>query len=198
MRTPARRSPPILQGNRVTLVPLDEEALDAVRRWRSDPAVTRYWITQAVPTDTSLRAWLDGNRAAGALLWLIHDQSARPIGYVTLFNIDQEHRKAEVALMIGERTVWGQGYGRAVLRRVLRYAFQPAADGGLGLHKVWLTVFAEHLAARRLYAACGFREDGILRDDLYRDGSWHDQLLMSVLAHEFTEHDSAHEERTEE
>jgi RimJ/RimL family protein N-acetyltransferase len=56
--------------------------------------------------------------------------------------------------------------------------------GGLGLNKVYLSVFAENIAARRAYARCGFREDGVLREDMLRDGAWHDQILMSVLARE--------------
>ncbi|MDI3339274.1 MAG: GNAT family N-acetyltransferase [Sphaerobacter sp.] len=189
MVEPTRSAPAALRGPRVTLAPLVEADLDAVRRWRSDPTVTAYWITQAVPTPAELREWLARNRREGNLLWLIRDERGRRIGFVTLFGIDPEHRKAELALMIGERDAWGQGYARETLRTLLRHAFRPVAEHGLGLHKVWLTVVVENEAARRAYAACGFRQDGVLRDDLYRDGRWHDQILMSVLAAEFHQFD---------
>ncbi len=179
-----------LRGRRVRLIPFDERHLEALRRWRSDPEVTRYWVTQAAATPEQMRAWFDRNRAAGVLMWLIADEHGRPIGYIDLFALDSVNRKAELSLMIGERHVWGRGYAREALRTLLRHAFAPVATGGLGLHKVYLSVFAENVAARRAYAACGFREDGILRDDIYRDGSWHDQILMSVLEHEFTELDA--------
>ena len=181
----ATGQPAELRGARVILVPLTERHLEAVGRWRSDRDVTRYWITQAVPTAAELGAWLDGNRRAGALTWAILAAGREPIGYTNLFGLDREHRRGEVALMIGERGAWGQGYAREALRVLLRHAFAPPEEGGLGLHKVFLSVFAENLAARRVYLACGFREDGVLRDDMYRDGAWHDQILMSVLADEF-------------
>ena len=177
--------PATLRGARITLAPLTAQHLDAVRRWRSDPDVTRFWITQAVPSAAELRAWLVGNRRAGALTWAILAAGGRPIGYTNLFDRDRENRHAEVALMIGERAEWGRGYAREALRVLLRHAFAPPAQGGLGLHKVVLSVFAENAAARRVYRACGFREDGVLRDDMYRDGAWHDQVLMSVLEEEF-------------
>jgi RimJ/RimL family protein N-acetyltransferase len=167
--------PAELRGERVKLVPLDKRHLEALRRWRSDPEVTRYRVTQAAPTPEEMRVWLDHNRAAGVLMWLIKDEHGRPNGYIDLFDLDGVNRKAELSLMIGERDVWGKGY-----------AFQSVATLGLGQHKVYLSVFAENAAARRAYAACGFREDGVLRDDVCRDGSWHDQILMSVLEHEFT------------
>jgi RimJ/RimL family protein N-acetyltransferase len=177
--------PTELHGKRLNLAPLTEAHLDAVRRWRSDPEVTRYWITQAVPSADDIRAWFDDNRRAGALTWAILAAGRRPIGYTNLFDLDRENRHAEVSLMIGERSDWGHGYAREALRVLLRHAFAPTAAGGLGLHRVVLCVFAENEAARRVYRACGFREDGVLRDDMYRDGAWHDQVLMSVLDREF-------------
>ena len=183
--------PAELRGERVKLVPLDERHLGTLRRWRSDPEVTRYWATQASPTPEEMHAWLDRNRAASVLMWLIEDEHSRPIGYIDLFDLDSANRKAELSLMIGERGVWGQGYAREALRTLLRHAFAPVTTGGLGLHKIYLSVFAENVAAKRTYAACGFREDGVLRDDIYRDGAWHDQILMSVLEHEFTALDAA-------
>lgn len=180
-------APGELRGERVRLVPLTEQHLGAVRRWRSDPDVTRYWITQAVPSAADLDHWLAENRREGALTWLIQTADGAPIGYTNLFNRDEENGKAELALMIGERRVWGQGYAREALRTLLRHAFRSRHAGGLGLHKVYLAVFSENTAARRAYRACGFREDGVLREDMLRDGAWHDQILMSVLDREFAE-----------
>ena len=178
--------PSTLTGERLTLVPLGQEHFASVRRWRSDPEVTRYWITQEVPDDAAIRVWHERNLAAGALVWAVL-HSGEPIGYVTLFDLDEVNRKAELALMIGERSAWGQGFAKETLRIALSHALMPVARGGLGLHKIYLSVFAENVAARRAYAACGFHEDGVLRDDMFRDGKWHDQILMSVLEGEIDE-----------
>jgi RimJ/RimL family protein N-acetyltransferase len=89
--------------------------------------------------------------------------------------------------MIGKRESWGKGYAREALSVLLGYLFQSHDDNGLEMHKVKLAVFSENAAARRVYQACGFREDGILRDDMFRAGEWHDQILMSILEDEFRE-----------
>jgi RimJ/RimL family protein N-acetyltransferase len=178
--------PATLTGPRLRFTALGPEHFDAVRRWRSDPEVTRYWITQDTPDEAVIRDWYERNQADGALVWAILIQD-EPVGYVTLFELDDINRKAELALMIGERSAWGQGFAKEALSTVLRHAFTPTDAGGLGLHKVWLAVFAENTAARRAYQSIGFREDGILREDMFRDGVWHDQLLMSVLDDEFND-----------
>jgi RimJ/RimL family protein N-acetyltransferase len=176
---------------RVTLTPLKRNHLLAVRRWRSDAEVTRYWITQHVPTFEELKDWLRQNQMAGSVTLAILDETNAPIGYADVFNIDEDNRKCEIALMIGERERWGRGYAREALTKLLERLFSDSGERGAGMHKVTLAVFAENEAARRLYRACGFREDGVLREDIYRDGRWHDQILMSILDFEFDDSRSA-------
>jgi RimJ/RimL family protein N-acetyltransferase len=170
----------LISGERLRLREMIDDDLPAVRRWRSDPDVTRHWITREQPTLAELAEWLAANRASGAETLTIETLDGVAIGYVSVFDIDPEHRRCEISLMVGERSEWGKGYAREALRLLLRYLFSS-----LGMHKVTLSVFAENEAARRVYRACGFREDGVLRDDMYRDGRWHDQILMSVLETEF-------------
>jgi len=174
-----------LNGERVSLVPFEESYLDLVRAWRSDPEVTRYWISTAAPTEDQMRAWLEYNRRRRTLTWLIRDETGQPIGYTNLFDLHPLHRRAEVSLMIGDKSRWGQGYATEALRTLLRHAFASPADGGLGLHKVYLEVFAENTPARRAYARCGFVEEGVRREDMFRDGAWHDHITMSILDREF-------------
>lgn len=180
----SERQPAALSGERVTLVPFEERYLDIVRAWRSDPEVTRYWISTAAPTEDQMHAWLEHNRRRRTLTWLIQDEARQPIGYTNLFDLHPLHRRAEVSLMIGDKSRWGQGYATEGLRTLLRHAFTSTDGGGLGLHKVYLEVFAENTPARRAYLRCGFVEEGVRREDMFRDGAWHDQVTMSILDRE--------------
>jgi diamine N-acetyltransferase len=174
-----------LVGERVRLRPLVDEDLSAVRRWRSDPEVTRFWITRDVPTLDDLRQWLAENRRTGSLTWLIEDDRGHAIGYSDVFGIDREHRHCEISLMIGEPGARGQGYGSEVLSVLLCYLFEPHDARIPPMHKVSLAVFEENTIARRLYERTGFQTDGVLREDMWYDDRWHDQFVMSLLAHEF-------------
>jgi RimJ/RimL family protein N-acetyltransferase len=175
---------PVASSQRLLLRPLRDDVLPAVNRWLGDPEVTRYWIRQTQPSLAELHDWLAANRNAGSITLAIEKHDGTPIGYIDVFDIDLEHRRCEISLMIGERAEWGRGYAREALRLLLGYLFET-----LEMHKVTLSVFADNEAARRVYLACGFREDGVLRDDMYRDGRWHDQILMSILESEFQQRD---------
>ena len=76
--------------------------------------------------------------------------------------------------MMVDRRARGQGVGRALLTAVIERA--PRA----GFTRLALTVFAHNAAARALYAALGFIEEG-RRVGAYRfpDGSLRDDVLMA-------------------
>src|SRR5215203_3795736 len=46
------------------------------------------------------------------------------IGHCGLFNIDETARHCELGITIGGKDFWGRGYGRDVVRLLLRYAFR--------------------------------------------------------------------------
>jgi len=102
------------------------------------------------------------------------------IGFIGLYNIRWNHGDAEVGIGLGDREVWGFGYGTDSLRLILRFAFTE-----LNLHRVSLGVFEYNPRAIRAYEKAGFREEGLERKRIKRDGSRTDELLMGVLQSEW-------------
>ncbi|KAJ5577507.1 GNAT family acetyltransferase [Penicillium hispanicum] len=77
--------------------------------------------------------------------------------------------------------VQGQGYGTEVLGWALRWAFQMA-----NLHRVQLEVYEWNEVALKTYQRVGFQEEGRLRQAIWRDGRWWDEILMGVLREEWS------------
>jgi RimJ/RimL family protein N-acetyltransferase len=102
------------------------------------------------------------------------------IGSAGLKDIDNLHRTCLISVFIGEKELWGQGYGAEAMRLLLGYAFDH-----LNLHSVRLTVFAFNSRAIALYRRLGFKEAGRWRDGLRREGRFHDVILMDILENEF-------------
>lgn len=99
-----------------------------------------------------------------------------PIGFVGLSNISRQNRNADMFVAIGEDEYRGKGYGREAVKWILRVAFEE-----LKLHKVTLGVFEENAAAVGLYKSLGFEVEGVIRDDAYFDGRFHDLLTMAIF-----------------
>src|SRR6266700_5176032 len=57
------------------------------------------------------------------------------IGQCGLFHFDRIAHTCELGIGIGDRALWGQGYGRDAVSTLLKYAF-----GFRNLHEVWLIV----------------------------------------------------------
>lgn len=73
----------------------------------------------------------------------------------------------------------GGGRGSDFLDAVLAYAFDRA-----NAHRIQLEVYEDNVRARRAYARAGFREEGLLRDAVTRDGKWVPLVLMALLENE--------------
>ncbi len=104
----------------------------------------------------------------------------RPIGTVSLFNIDHRNGCADFGILIGEPGDRGKGYGTEATRLTLDYAFTA-----LGLRNVGLTVAEWNVAGRRAYARAGFKEFGRHRSCRRLAGRWWDDIHMDALAAEF-------------
>jgi RimJ/RimL family protein N-acetyltransferase len=112
-----------------------------------------------------------------ALAMAIHERgSDRLVGTCAFSQLDGENGSALYHITIGEKDVWGRGYGTEATRLMLDHAF-----GTLGLHRVALFVFEFNERAIRTYRRCGFVIEGRSRESIYRDGRWWDELAMSVL-----------------
>lgn len=114
--------------------------------------------------------------------WII-DVDGRCIGATRLHSLNAHDRRARYAIGIFAAADRGCGYGTEATRLVLAYAFDA-----LGLHRVDLRVLAVNRRAIASYAKCGFVREGVERDSALIDGVWHDDVIMSILEHEWRNH----------
>jgi RimJ/RimL family protein N-acetyltransferase len=173
----------MLVGTQVRLRPIRRDDLPQLRAWFDDPELMRHWGRPAplVPDDafeSDLRGRFSRFDDAGYLM--IEHPDGRAIGRIDFEQLEMRSRSAEVMILIGDRAVQGQGYGTDAMVTLLRYLFHQR-----NLHRVSLTVFSWNARAVRSYEKVGFVVEGTLRDDLYFDGAYHDQIAMSILRPEF-------------
>jgi diamine N-acetyltransferase len=170
-------------GERIALGPLRRDLLATYQRWNNDFGVTR---TMSVPRPRTLEQVAADfehlnadDRSTG---FTIYERDGwRPIGNVAWNDIDWRNGTAEYVLLIGEAERRGMGYGTEATRLMLDYAFTA-----LGLHSVWLRVYAYNLGGLRAYAKAGFRECGRRRQAKRMGDRLWDVIYMDCMATEFT------------
>ena len=124
--------------------------------------------------------WYDTRLEKADPLWWVIDLNGEMIGTTHLHSVSQQDRKARYAIGLMSPQYLGLGLGSETTRLVLAHAFDS-----LGLHRVDLRVLAVNTAAIAAYRVCGFVEEGRERDSCQMDGAWHDDVIMSILEHEY-------------
>lgn len=175
----------MLIGSKVILRRVEEEDWLYRFQWLSDPEVNKTLSSGLgiPPTKTKVKEQMAQYIAEGLTrvdFMILNRENEEPVGFVYLFGIEPWARRAELGIFIGNPSFRGHGYGEQVIRLMLHFAFRR-----LNLHKVWLTVDDDNQAGKRCYQKAGFREDGRLRDEIYKNGHYVDRILMSILEHEF-------------
>lgn len=177
----------MIKGKQLTLRAITQDDLPRYVAWLNDPEVT--WHLKTMPPfnlDDEID-WYNRQHNDPSQLNLAIDlnEGRQHIGSVSLMNINQRDQNAELGIVIGDKTQWGQGYGQEAITLLLQYGFLQ-----LNLHRIYLRVDASHQAGIRCYTNCGFKEEGRMRHSTYHHGQFEDQLLMSVLRPEYLRGDS--------
>jgi RimJ/RimL family protein N-acetyltransferase len=107
-------------------------------------------------------------------------ESWKLIGNCSFFEIDWRNRLSEFGIMLGEKTIWNQGYGTEAVRLLLKIGFET-----LNLHRIFLRVFETNPRAIRSYEKAGFILEGRQRQAEWQAGKYIDVLVMSILSEEW-------------
>ena len=157
--------------------------LEAVIRWYRDPELARLSRYQTQPMDTDEVEHFFRTRllSPDAFAYAIHERATdRLVGLATFSNLDPDNGSALFHITVGERDAWGRGMGTEATALMVGHAFEV-----LGLHRVGLSVFAFNRRAIRAYERVGFRPEGRLREAIWRDGRFWDEIQMGLLADEW-------------
>lgn len=96
------------------------------------------------------------------------------IGRCGFTHVDWKNRVAEIGILLGDAQYRGHGYGTDAVRTLCAFGF-----GELNLHKIKASVFDFNRAAVRAYEKSGFTIEGTLKNELFRDGAYHDIILLA-------------------
>lgn len=114
-----------------------------------------------------------------SLHYAITDETDEYLGTISLKNIDNNNKSAEYAIALREKAR-GKGIAVEATRLLLKKGFED-----MGLHRIYLTVFADNVAAIKLYERSGFIYEGELREHINRNGEFVSWRIYGILRKEY-------------
>jgi aminoglycoside 6'-N-acetyltransferase len=161
----------ILTGPRATLRPVTPEDVERLAAIRGEPEVASRWgdpgtgeVEESVGDERVFAVEADG-QVIGAIQYGEED--------------DPMYRHASIDIYLTAAR-HGQGFGSEAIQVLARHLIDQR-----GHHRLTIDPAADNEAAIRAYEKVGFRRVGVMRSyERGPDGTWHDGLLMEMLAGE--------------
>jgi UDP-4-amino-4,6-dideoxy-N-acetyl-beta-L-altrosamine N-acetyltransferase len=157
--------------------PGDKEQL---RLWRNSPAVVRNSISSEAITPEAHERWFaNAMKDPTRRYWIITCNQA-DVGAMNLYNVDHTHRHAHLSIYLGSGAHQHRGIGVLAEFWLFDHAFRQ-----LHLHKICGEVLAFNKEGLERHKWIGFREEGVLRQHVFRDGRFHDLYCVGMLDEEW-------------
>lgn len=175
---------PFIIGRKIYLRGLERADLTGpMFQWANDSKVTHYMFMGLRPNSIELlqNEYDCLNSSEKDFVFAIIDtKTDKHIGNSGLYSVNWIARSAEYRIIIGDKKFWSKGVGQETAKLVLDYGFNK-----LNLNRIWLGVNADNKAGVVSYRKSGFIEEGVLRQEIYRNGKYYDAIRMSVLRREY-------------
>jgi RimJ/RimL family protein N-acetyltransferase len=173
-----------IKGNSITLRAIEERDLPLFNKWANDPDIQDMlsWIHFPSSMDFH-KLWFEKLKNDHLnQKWAIEAPGSVLIGMVQLTHIDWRNGTAHHGIDIGDTTHKGKGYGVDALMASMRYAFDE-----MRLMKLngWRIEF--NVVSKSFYAKCGWKDEGLLRSQLFRKGRRWDQIPIGITRLDYDE-----------
>jgi len=163
-------------------IDFDKKYIHHIHRWNNNPLLSGklgFDEPQSLEATKDLMDnWLiDDNRETFIIIH--HD---KPIGYVTLVNINKKYGSCELHTVVGEIEFIGQKVCVEVINKILSYAFDV-----LALNRVSTYSLGNNPKLIKTALKYGWTQEGILRQAVRLNNEYIDYYIFGMLKQEFNQ-----------
>lgn len=173
-----------IKGKIVTLRAIEERDLEMIREMFNDCELENLVIGWAFPVSSMAQKqwWLNNYSDQKNHRFVIETEEDGAVGIATLTNIDWKNRVANHGIKLANRQNRTKGIGTDTVMAIMRYAFDE-----LQLHRLEGSWFAFNAPSVGLYKKCGWREEGVKRSCIFKNGEYRDLTISGILESDYRE-----------
>lgn len=171
------------KGEKIRLREYRKEDIKLALEYLNDAEIKRN-LTPAIPFPYTLEdeeKWYESNTALkDTYNFAIETLEGKEyIGGCGINKVDWKNSNVVVGIFIGNKEYWNKGYGTDAMKVLVKFIFEQ-----MNINKIKLNVYSFNERAIKSYEKCGFKIEGVLRKEIYKDGKYHDEIVMGLLKDE--------------
>lgn len=162
--------------------PVEASDLEQIRQLRNNEQTWMYLSDASLISEGMQSKWFDNlTRTLDERYYaVLRAKDDKFIGIIRTDCIDLRNKNMRVGADVS-LDCRNQGYGTKIFKMLLRYFFDYCGN----YHKLYLMVLEDNEIAKRLYKNMGFKEEGKMREHIWRDAAWKGYVIMSILEDEY-------------
>lgn len=173
----------ILKGKIVTLRPIESEDLSFLQQLTNDPELEHLIVGWSLPVSMKdQQQWFQNFRNTDKFIrYIIETEIDGVVGLTGLRDIDWKNGSAKGGgIRLLKKEIRSKGVATDAYMTMLRYAFEE-----LRLHRVGTGALDYNSASLRFMEKCGFKREGVVRDAVFKNGAYHDEVILGCLKSDY-------------
>lgn len=175
----------MIQGKLTGLRAVEQEDLNQLKDWRNLPHFRKNFREVRELGSQNQQAWYNSlltNSNRDFMFSIVELSTGKLIGACGLLYINWIIRSADFSFYIGKDELYidDEGIASDAAGLLIDYGFNV-----LNLHKIWMELYEfDEQKIKFFQQTFNFKTDGILRDNCFQDGRYHNSLIISLLTTE--------------
>lgn len=176
----------MIKGNTVGLRAVEKSDLELLRDWRNITDFRKNFREVRELNMSNQEKWyekLNNASATDFMFMFVRLKDNAPLGAGGLLYTNWIIRSSDFSFYIGHENKYidHDGYAEEATRLLLDYGFKH-----LNLNKVWMELYEFDKRKIEFFTKkFGFVKDGMLRENCFEDGKYHDSMIISLLQKEY-------------
>ncbi|WP_201615692.1 GNAT family N-acetyltransferase [Psychrobacter urativorans] len=175
-----------IEGKVVILRAIEMDDLELLAKWSNSPELWHslggwHFPYSSSSTEKYIKN-IDNNNMKHQVL-AIEAKDVGLVGTVSLVDIDWKNKSTGYGIMLGNIETRGKGYASDALMSIMRYVFKE-----LGLNRIESYVIEYNTRSLGFHTKkCGWKIEGKKTESIYRNGRFHDQVLIGITHQQYDE-----------
>jgi len=169
----------MLKNDAIILKPISVHDTDFILELRNNLKIADNFFSDPPLYDFQHDNWLKTKNKDDLDFIISENQTKVRVGRISITNVNYKHQKGEYGIvLLPEYT--GKNIAFEASALLINYVFI-----NLPINKIYLEVFESNLKAIKLYEKLGFKKEGLLIEEYFKNGTFKNILKMGILKKEW-------------